>query len=113
MWVARNFNKELVLFKNYPIRHIIDDNEKEWIDPSGSDILGLAENLFPDLKWEDEPIEVSINLCESLMICPKCGKRIWYSSKDIHESHSEDPWSGYYEEWRYIVCPECKENIRI
>ena len=65
-YVARDKDGELYLYMGKPIR--ISD---EFITCCGGNIIegakvfldyGLNENDYADLKWEDEPVEVFINL---------------------------------------------------
>lgn len=91
MWIARNEDGELELFKTLPKRHILNINydiiyrsgkwvieeitpEHTWHFPGAP----IDKNLFPNLKWEDEPIEVE------LKAIPKA-----------------KPISQLWEEWRY------------
>lgn len=55
-WVARDLGNEveLNLFTEKPIR-----GEFNWFVSNG-DIIRLNRNIFPELKWEDTPIEVEI-----------------------------------------------------
>lgn len=63
MWVARDKNGTVWLYTNKPIRssmfsrwNVDTENSlfstNEWMEIDG--------DLFPDLKWEDEPIEVEL-----------------------------------------------------
>jgi hypothetical protein len=54
MWVARDEDGELVLHNFYPERGV-----QGWWESDGDD-LEIVSNLFPSLKWDDEPIEVEI-----------------------------------------------------
>ena len=54
LWVARDKNGFLFAYKDKPARC---DNQKEWI---GWFLFSMKNSFFPDLKWEDEPIEVEI-----------------------------------------------------
>ena len=56
LWVARDKRGELFLYKNKPI---LDCDFGIWF--SDLDCMGtISKNLFPELKWEDEPIEVEL-----------------------------------------------------
>lgn len=60
MWVARNKDGWLVLFESKPVR-----GEGFWYTNSrDDDSMPINSSLFPDLKWEDEPIEVEIKIKE-------------------------------------------------
>lgn len=57
MFVARNKNGQINVFKDKPIRL-----EEEWhwdydINKSSS-WRPINDTAFPELKWEDEPIEI-------------------------------------------------------
>ena len=54
-WVARDKNGFLFAYEDKPKRC---DNQKEWF---AENFLSPMENsFFPELKWEDEPIEVEL-----------------------------------------------------
>lgn len=55
LWVARDWGGMLYAYFNKPIR---DTVWKEW-DSDGVH-LSIDDSFFPELKWEDEPIEVEI-----------------------------------------------------
>ena len=64
MWIARDKDGGLYCYENKPWRQEID---KIWLDSpiyqdykyDGSGCVEqLDTNLYPDLKWENEPIEV-------------------------------------------------------
>ena len=68
-YVARDKNGELWLYMGKPIREedIFDSCPEIGIEPMiGHDnnlkFYGLNENDYKDLKWEDEPVEVFINM---------------------------------------------------
>jgi hypothetical protein len=52
-WVARDEDGLLALYEERPIRR-----NREWM--SSMNFFTLDHELFPDLKWEDEPIEVEL-----------------------------------------------------
>ena len=54
LWVARDKNGFLFSYKGKPARC---DNQKEWI---GRFFSSMKNSYFPELKWEDEPIEVEL-----------------------------------------------------
>ena len=56
LYVARDKNNDLYLYKGLPLRN----KEEDQFVPNGNEIeyLKLDNNLFPDVKWEDEPQEV-------------------------------------------------------
>ena len=54
LWVARDKNGFLFAYEGKPARC---DNQKEWI---GRFFSSMKNSYFPDLKWEDEPIEIEL-----------------------------------------------------
>ena len=54
LWVARDKNGFLFAYEDKPKRC---DNQKEWI---GRFLCSMKNSYFPELKWEDEPIEVEL-----------------------------------------------------
>ena len=52
LWVARDKNGFLFVYEDKPERC---DNQKEWI---GRFLCSMRNSYFPNLNWEDEPIEV-------------------------------------------------------
>ena len=54
LWVARDKNGFLFAYEDKPTRC---DNQKEWI---GRFLCSMKNSYFPELKWEDEPIEIGI-----------------------------------------------------
>lgn len=72
MWVARNKNGQLTLFEGRPTR---DEENEIWnhytiySNCTDSNIQHfsakiLDRKMFPELKWEDEPIEVTLTSSE-------------------------------------------------
>ena len=55
LWVARDWGGMLYAYFNKPIR---DTVWKEW--DSDEDSLSIDDSFFPELKWEDEPLEVEL-----------------------------------------------------
>ena len=54
LWVARDKNGFLFAYEDKPTRC---DNQKEWI---GMFFSSMKNSYFPELKWEDEPIEIEL-----------------------------------------------------
>ena len=54
LWVARDKNGFLFVYEDKPTRC---DNQKEWI---GRFLCSMKNSYFPELKWEDEPIEIEL-----------------------------------------------------
>lgn len=64
MWVARDKDGDLNLFSHKPHRctDVGWDNES-WDVVSEDNLIDfmlINPNMFPDLTWEDEPIEVEL-----------------------------------------------------
>ena len=57
MWVARDKNGNLSLFNERPERYFNVWMQRYSIEVSIGD---LNPTLFPDLRWEDEPLEVEL-----------------------------------------------------
>ena len=54
LWVARDINGYLFAYEDKPKRC---DNQREWF---GCFLSPMENSFFPELKWEDEPIEVEL-----------------------------------------------------
>ena len=54
LWVARDKNGFLFVYEDKPTRC---DNQREWL---GRFLCSIKCSYFPELKWEDEPIEIGI-----------------------------------------------------
>ena len=54
LWVARDKNGFLFAYECKPARC---DNQKEWF---GRFFSSMKNSYFPELKWEDEPIEIEL-----------------------------------------------------
>lgn len=65
-YVARDKNGLLWLYMGKPVRgnnEFYSDEPYNYVEFSGSiELFGLNENDYANLKWEDEPVEVSLNL---------------------------------------------------
>lgn len=51
-WLARDENNSLYLYEKRPVR-----DHNEWIEET---VIYLDDDLFSDLTWDDNPIEVEI-----------------------------------------------------
>lgn len=61
MWVTRDKDGSLYLYKNKPTEKTNDSNP-QWLTTSFY-VIGLDPDLFPSVKWEDnEPTKVIIRL---------------------------------------------------
>ena len=57
-WLARDKDGFLTVFENKPERE-----DEKWVDfysETVKQFIFIDNSLFPNLKWEDEPIEVNI-----------------------------------------------------
>lgn len=54
LWVARDKNGFLFVYEDKPTRC---DNQRAWI---GRLLSSMKNSYFPELKWEDEQIEVEL-----------------------------------------------------
>lgn len=76
MWVARDITNKLWLFIDKPIRdkYVLG----YWGCENACECMELDSKLFPDLKWEDEPIEVNLISTDNIdielndMFCQLC-----------------------------------------
>ena len=72
MWAARDKNEELHLFLIKPERC----NEEgvwdtgDWEYPESESLL-VYSDLIPNLKWEDEPVEIGIYRTDIMMAISK------------------------------------------
>mgnify|MGYP001574185841 CR=1 FL=1 len=70
MWVARDKDGELFLYTKKPYRYAFSGMFVNTV--SGKNIR-INDTLFPNLKWENKPLEV--NLVESFSASPRlCGE---------------------------------------
>ena len=94
MFVAREINSDLLLFNNMPIRREQDD-VKEWVDitsPNGC-IGKLPNDLFDNLRWEDEPVGVGIYLYNDRLQTVKVEvSDMIYEKVRAVEDYNELPW---------------------
>lgn len=61
MWIARDKDGTLSLYRDKPVRAGIEPY-RWWGDEV--DGFDLDSSLFPNLTWEDEPIEVDLTIIE-------------------------------------------------
>lgn len=62
IWIARDASGMLCAFREKPHRAEYDEY---WITASDYDYSTLREDWFPDLTWEDEPIELVVKTKKS------------------------------------------------
>lgn len=126
MWVARDKNGTLKVWKLKPSREVIictsnkgDKIYNEFWDETNDgyngdipfypdDYFKIDTSLFPFLTWEDEPIEVElveVNKCT----CDTCGKKFKYKESDIVDASQPD--NEFF--WLYVECPNCKSKNTI
>lgn len=62
MWIAREENHDLKLFEDKPIYHHIVE---AWLTPYDYSFLGYLDEMeFPEVTFENSPIEVELKLIE-------------------------------------------------
>lgn len=61
-WVARDRNKALFFHHEKPHRYYGDTWRTDWVMHPQPELhhLRLLDGIMPNLKWEDEPIEVEL-----------------------------------------------------
>lgn len=126
MWVARNKDGSLELFEGRPYRMDKDSvvpeeyREGHWAYYSIHSVIGphtiqhfsskmLNSKLFPELTWEDEPVEVELIEKKHIedtkeMQCNFCDKTFSYSPEDVISFNS----LGNHHEM--VICPHCKSK---
>lgn len=57
MWIVKTKQGKLRLCTFKPRRF---DNHQWIYDGTKADVMNLPKEMFPDLKWEDDPVEVMI-----------------------------------------------------
>lgn len=120
MWVARDENGGLHLWVKKPVRHIStlseypEDYKEEWgimsfwtneigeIAEEGALFGDLPNDLFPELTWGNEPVEVEL-VPVNRRVCDSCGHSYIYHDSDIIDE-SEPEKENF---WIYTECPEC------
>lgn len=107
MWVARNKDGSLELFEGRPYRMDKDSvvpeeyREGHWAYYSIQSIIGphtiqyfstkmLDCKLFPDLKWEDEPIEVELTTVVELLNKEKELKNVYHELLELQTKEIRD-----------------------
>lgn len=53
IWIARDEDEEICIFAEKPVR-----GDGNWMASDGALLEFSGSDCFPDLRWEDEPIEV-------------------------------------------------------
>jgi len=60
LWAARNVNNTLVLFQSKPILK----DELMWDEILNEDYMFIPEYLYPEVTFENSPMEVELKLIE-------------------------------------------------
>lgn len=66
MFVARDESSALYLFEKMPHRGNIY-NKFDWLS-DGSGLVQINKELFPNLSWNDEPLEIEIRQVDNTLI---------------------------------------------
>lgn len=109
MWIARDECGDLFLYEFKPTKRKIEGTWYDWDDGDRFGIIQLDKSLFPDLSWDNEPIEVELTKVDRHFIqCDKCGKAFSYLPKDINYFSA---CLRYEEDFEYVNCPHCKSEV--
>lgn len=111
MWVARDKDGELVLYKGRPVRGSLDKDK--WVSFGSTwENFTIDESLFPSLKWEDEPLEVDLvekthkdDIVTREIQCDCCDKTFTYLPQDVIS------FKSLGEDYKIVICPNCKSRI--
>lgn len=111
-WVARDKDGTLILYKGKPVRGSLDKDK--WVSFGVHwENFEIDSSLFPDLKWEDEPVEVKLTKVDRHYIqCDNCDRAFSFQSNEIISgTFQPQPSSGYEEEYEYVICPYCRGKV--
>ena len=114
MWIARDKNGYIRLYTEFPSQKKDLQNGYEswdWCTDMDKMIGYIPSDLFPELKYEDGPIEVEITEITKKVDnkpdfifgakCHYCKKEFFYTEKDIDVTGA------------FVKCPDCKKEICI
>lgn len=88
MWIARDKNGNLFLYQSIPNRG------KATFEPTDGSYMDIDSDLFPDLRFEDEPIQISL----------------WLNDEKYHTVKLEELNRLYEIDWRYSDMKETLES---
>jgi hypothetical protein len=97
IFVARDQDNQLFLYSSKPWRY--SDGSYKWANAwnSNDPAIPIDETLFPDLKWESEPLEVELKAAKPKLYCHSCGAEL--TEQDLEgPEHDEDG---------NIICDDC------
>jgi hypothetical protein len=107
MFVVRDQDNQLFLYSSKPWRY--SDGSYKWANAwnSNDPAIPIDETLFPDLKWESEPLEVELKAAKPKLYCYSCGEEL--KGQDLEgPRHDEDGNvlcdDCYYEEYCFECC---------
>jgi len=60
MWIARDKNNLLYIYLNKPFKEFKEDDVWTVSSKNSDKWFNIPSTLFPNLKWENEPIEVEL-----------------------------------------------------
>lgn len=83
------------------------EEEKKKNNIGDGGIITLDSSLFPHVKWEDEPIEVTLTeVCD--VRCEQCKRGVKYDPNDVKDDETYGEWGA-----DIIICPYCGNKICI
>ena len=84
MWVARDKDGKLHLFNIKPYKNLLECDSFKWYPDIRAVKFKIDSSLFPDLTWEDEPLEVNLApLCSISISEEKISKLAWEYADSI------------------------------
>lgn len=119
-WVARDKDDILCLYESCPVRF----GDMLWVEkdmelePSEQNVYILNKDLFPELKWEDEPMRVKITIEAGVNRQPANNTyephQISYEDElRIRQEYCDHDWvenhNGFYHDPCFIpmICTKC------
>lgn len=78
MWIARDKDDSLWLYNEKPVRN---EEENDWTisSPTDNAVGKLYSTMFPELKWEDEPVEVDlVDVNKSIITDKDCIDEVYW-----------------------------------
>lgn len=63
LWIARDKNGELSLVNEKPVLSV---SKKCWLTSGNADYIFLDDKMFPEVTFENSPIEVELKVIEKM-----------------------------------------------